>query len=178
VARQHVGNEPFAVMLGDDIMHERAGVLDSMLHAFESRGGAIVALKEVERQEIRFYGCATPEPIDDHLVRILDIVEKPPVESAPSNLAVMGRYVFPPQIFDALEEVPPGTGGEIQLTDAIKVLLGTEPVYGWTFRHGRFDVGNKLDYLRATVELALERDDLGPGFRAYLAELVRREGLA
>ncbi|MDQ1393617.1 MAG: UTP--glucose-phosphate uridylyltransferase [Acidimicrobiaceae bacterium] len=177
VAREHVGDQPFVVMLGDDIMHERAGVLDSMLDVYERRRGAVVALKEVDPQEIQFYGCATPEPIDDHLVRILDIVEKPAVESAPSNLAVMGRYVFPPSIFDALEQVQPGRGGEIQLTDAIKLLLTDEAVYGWTFRHGRFDVGNKLDYLRATVELALERDDLGPGFRAFLVEVVRREGL-
>jgi UTP--glucose-1-phosphate uridylyltransferase len=178
VAREHVGNEPFVVMLGDDIMHERVGVLDHMLEVFERRGGSVVALKEVERHEIRFYGCATPERLDDNLVRILDIVEKPAVESAPSNLAVMGRYVFPPSIFGALDQVQPGQGGEIQLTDAIKVLLGEEAVFGWTFKDGRFDVGNKLDYLRATVELALEREDLGPGFRAFLAEVVRREGLA
>lgn len=176
-ARKHVGNQPFAVMLGDDIMHERAGVLDSMLRAFDDRRHSVVALKEVDRREIRFYGCATPEPVDGDLVRILDIVEKPAVESAPSNLAVMGRYVFPPDIFDALDEVQPGAGGEIQLTDGIKSMLAEQPVYGWTFRDGRFDVGNKLDYLRATVELALERDDLGPGFRTFLAELVRREGL-
>ena len=178
VARQHVGNEPFAVMLGDDIMHERVGVLDSMLETFDQRHGSVVALKEVDRQEIRFYGCATPEPVDDNLVRILDIVEKPPVETAPSNLAVMGRYVFPPDIFDALDQVQPGQGGEIQLTDGIKVLLGEQPVFGWTFRDGRFDVGNKLDYLRATVELALERDDLGPGFKAFLIDLMRREELS
>jgi UTP--glucose-1-phosphate uridylyltransferase len=178
VARQHVGNEPFVVMLGDDIMHERAGVLDNMLHVFEQRHGSVVALKEVDPPEIRFYGCATPEPLDDHLVRILDIVEKPAVESAPSNLAVMGRYVFSPEIFGALEQVQPGQGGEIQLTDGIKVLLGEQPVYGWTFRDGRFDVGNKLDYLRATVELALEREDLGPGFRAFLADLAKRGKLA
>ena len=176
-ARKHVGNQPFVVMLGDDIMHERAGVLDNMLQVYDRHHAPVVALKEVNRQEIRFYGCATPEPVDDALVRILDIIEKPPVESAPSNLAVMGRYVFPPAIFDALDEVPPGTGGEIQLTDGIKALLAEQTVYGWTFRDGRFDVGNKLDYLRATVELALERDDLGPGFRAFLAEVVRREGL-
>jgi UTP--glucose-1-phosphate uridylyltransferase len=149
-----------------------------MLHAFDTRQGAVVALREVEPSEIQFYGCATPELLDEHLVRILDVVEKPSVATAPSNLAVMGRYVFPPSIFDALDQVEPGNGGEIQLTDGIKLLLGEEPVYGWTFRDGRFDVGNKLDYLRATVELALEREDLGPGFRSFLAELVRREGLA
>ncbi len=177
-ARKHVGNQSFVVMLGDDIMHERAGVLDSMLQAFDTHRGSVVALKEVEPSEIQLYGCATPEFLDEHLVRILDIVEKPPVATAPSNLAVMGRYVFTPSIFDALDQVQPGKGGEIQLTDGIKLLLGDEAVYGWTFRDGRFDVGNKLDYLRATVELALEREDLGPGFRAFLAEVVRREGLA
>jgi UTP--glucose-1-phosphate uridylyltransferase len=176
-ARQHVGNQPFVVMLGDDIMHERAGVLDSMLDVFDHYHGSVVALKEVSRQEISAYGCATPEFLDDHLVRVLDIVEKPDAADAPSNLAVMGRYVFTPEIFDALEEVQPGRGGEIQLTDGIKALLGDQPVYGWTFRKGRFDVGNKQDYLRATVELALEREDLGPGFRAFLAAVARREGL-
>ena len=178
VARKHVGDQPFVVMLGDDIMQERAGVLDNMLRTFEQRHGSVIALKEVDPKEIRFYGCATPERIDENLVRVLDIVEKPPVESAPSNLAVMGRYVFSPEIFEALQRVEPGQGGEIQLTDGIKLLLGEQDVYGWTFRDGRFDVGNKLDYLRATVELALEREDLGPGFRAFLADVVRREGLA
>jgi UTP--glucose-1-phosphate uridylyltransferase len=158
-------------------MHERAGVLDSMLATFEQYQGSVVALKEVSRAEICFYGCATPETVDANVVRILDVVEKPAVETAPSNLAVMGRYVFSPQIFDALEEVQPGNGGEIQLTDAIKLLLADAPVYGWTFRDGRFDVGNKLDYLRATVELALEREDLGPAFRVFLADVARREGL-
>jgi UTP--glucose-1-phosphate uridylyltransferase len=177
VARQHVGNEPFVVMLGDDIMHERAAVLDDMLQAHDHYHGSVIAVKEVERREIRFYGCATSAPVDDQLVRILDLVEKPTVESAPSNLAVMGRYVFSPSIFDALDEVKPGSGGEIQLTDGIKLLLTEETVYGWTFADGRYDVGNKLDYLRATVELALEREDLGPGFRAFLAEVARREGL-
>jgi UTP--glucose-1-phosphate uridylyltransferase len=158
-------------------MHERAGVLDNMLATYDSHHGSVIALKEVSHQEICFYGCATPQTVEENLVRILDIVEKPPIDSAPSDLAVMGRYVFSPSIFDALDEVQPGTGGEIQLTDAIKLLLSDETVYGWTFRDGRFDVGNKLDYLRATVELALERDDLGPGFRAFLADVARREGL-
>jgi UTP--glucose-1-phosphate uridylyltransferase len=174
-ARQHVGDQPFVVLLGDDIMHERAGVLDGMLGAYERTGSSVVALKEVTPAEISSYGCATPEPVDANLVRILDIVEKPPAAEAPSNLAVMGRYVFTPAIFDALDVVKPGKGGEIQLTDAIKGLLASETVYGWTFREGRFDVGNKLDYLRATVELALEREDLGPGFRAFLVELAQRE---
>ena len=113
--------------------------------------------------------------MDESLVRLLDIVEKPDPAEAPSNLAVMGRYVLTPEIFDVLDQVKPGKGGEIQLTDAIKMLMGSQTVYGYTFREGRFDVGNKLDYLRATVELALERDDLGPAFRRYLIDRVDRE---
>jgi UTP--glucose-1-phosphate uridylyltransferase len=178
VAREHVGDQPFAVLLGDDIMHERAGVLDSMLATFGRYGRSVVAFKEVSADEISNYGCATPEPVDDHLIRVLDIVEKPAKEDAPSNLAVMGRYVFTPQIFEALEKVQPGKGGEIQLTDAIKLLLSDQTVYGWTFREGRFDIGSKLDYLRATVELALEREDLGPAFRQFLIDLAKREGMA
>ncbi|HEX8771551.1 MAG TPA: sugar phosphate nucleotidyltransferase, partial [Acidimicrobiales bacterium] len=112
------------------------------------------------------------------LVRILDIVEKPKPEEAPSNLAVMGRYVFTPEIFDTLERVEPGAGGEIQLTDAIGLLLTDQTIYGHVFAEGRYDIGDKLDYLRATVELALARDDLGPGFRKFLTDLARRENLA
>jgi len=178
VARDHVGDQPFAVLLGDDVMHPRAGVLDGMLEVFDRYGHSVVACKDVSPEEISSYGCATPEPAGDNLIRILDIVEKPAPEEAPSTLAVMGRYVFTPDIFSALEQVKPGKGGEIQLTDAIRLLLGDQPVYGWTFREGRFDGGNKLDYLRATVELALEREDLGPGLRTFLVELVKREGLA
>jgi UTP--glucose-1-phosphate uridylyltransferase len=144
-----------------------------MLSVYERTGCSVVALKEVPPSEISSYGCATHEPIDDNLVRILDVVEKPAADEAPSNLAVIGRYVFTREIFDALELIEPGKGGEIQLTDAIKELLADRTVYGWTFRHGRFDVGNKLDFLRATIELALEREDLGPGLRAYLRELGR-----
>jgi UTP--glucose-1-phosphate uridylyltransferase len=177
VAREHVGDQPFAVLLGDDIMHERAGVLDNMLTTFARYGRSVVAFKEVPPAEISSYGCATPERVDDNLIRVLDIVEKPARDEAPSNLAVMGRYLFTPQIFDALEKVKPGKGGEIQLTDAIKILLADQTVYGWTFREGRFDIGSKLDYLRATVELALERDDLGPTFRQFLIDVVKREGL-
>jgi UTP--glucose-1-phosphate uridylyltransferase len=176
-ARKHVGDQPFAVLLGDDIMHETAGVLDNMLRTYDTYQRSVVAFKEVTPAEISSYGCATPERLDDNLIRLLDIVEKPSAAEAPSNLAVMGRYVFTPSIFDALDQVKPGKGGEIQLTDGIKLLLADEDVYGWTFTHGRFDIGNKFDYLRATVELALEREDLGPQFRRYLAELVQREGL-
>jgi len=176
-ARQHVGREPFAVLLGDDIMHERAGVLEGMLEVFDATAESVIALKEVEPHEISFYGAVAAERIDDRLVKVLDLVEKPRAAEAPSNLAVMGRYVFTPEIFEVLERVEPGRGGEIQLTDGIKALLDLQSVYGWCFKEGRFDIGNKLDYLRATVELALEREDLGPEFREYLSDLARREQL-
>ncbi len=177
VARQHVGDEPFAVMLGDDIMTADSGVLREMLDVYERYGRSVVALKEFPVQDISAYGCVAPEPVDDTLVRVLDIVEKPRPEEAPSNLAVMGRYVFTPEIFDAIDRIGPGTGGEIQLTDAMALLLQEQTIYGYIFERGRYDVGDKLDYLRATVELAIERDDLGPEFRTFLADLVQRKKL-
>ena len=177
VARQHVGDEPFAVLLGDDVMDERSRVLEDMLAAYSRYGRSVIALKEVSREDIRLYGCARAGAAEDDLVRVTEIVEKPKPEDAPSNLAVMGRYVFTPQIFDALERTQPGKGNEIQLTDAISLLLAEQTVYGYTFEEGRFDIGKKIDFLRATVEIALEREDLGPEFRAFLAELVQRKKL-
>jgi UTP--glucose-1-phosphate uridylyltransferase len=174
VAKEHVGDHPFAVLLGDDIMHEKSGILAGMLAVHARHDSSVLALKRVGRAEISLYGCASAEPAGDDLVRVHDIVEKPSPEEAPSDLGVMGRYVLTPGIFDALERTKPGRGGEIQLTDAIKLLIDTEAVYGYTFEHGRFDVGNKLDYLRATVEFALERDDLGPDFRSYLEARLRQ----
>jgi UTP--glucose-1-phosphate uridylyltransferase len=177
VARQHVGSEPFVVMLGDDIMREGSRVLDDMLAIHARYGRSVVALKEVARHEVSSYGCARPEHVEEGLVRLLDVVEKPAPDDAPSNLAVMGRYVFTPEIFDALDQVDPGTGGEVQLTDAIGLLIKEQTVYGHVFEEGRYDIGNKLDYLRATVELALDREDLGPAFRSFLVELVERRKL-
>jgi UTP--glucose-1-phosphate uridylyltransferase len=177
VARQHVGDEPFVVVLGDDIMTESSTILPDMLGVYERYGRSVVALKEVSRSEISSYGCAKPEQVDEQLVRVLDIVEKPEPDKAPSNLAVTGRYIFTPEIFDALEQVEPGAGGEIQLTDAMALLLKEQTIYGYVFEDGRYDVGDKLDYLRATVELAIDRPDLGPRFREFLADLVQRKKL-
>ena len=176
-ARQHVGDESFVVMLGDDIMIDTSPVLQEMLLIHERYGRSVVALKEFSRKEISSYGCVAPEVLHDTLVRILDIVEKPRPEDAPSNLAVMGRYVFTPEIFDALDRVKPGAGGEIQLTDAMGLLLQEQTIYGHVFEEGRYDIGDKLDYLRATVELAIDREDLGPQFRTFLADLVQRKKL-
>jgi UTP--glucose-1-phosphate uridylyltransferase len=149
-------------------MHEQSGVLEGMMDLYEQRGRSVVAFKEVAHEEISLYGCASCEPVSDNIVRLLDLVEKPDPEDAPSDLAVMGRYVLTPEIFDAIDEVKPGKGNEIQLTDAIKLLLEVQDVYGYTFKRGRFDTGNKLDFLRATVELALEREDIGPPFWDFL----------
>ena len=175
VARKHVGDSSFVVMLGDDIMDESSTVLTDMIAVHESRGGSVVAVSEVDSTAISSYGSIDPEEIEGNLVRVRGIVEKPAPEDAPSNLAVMGRYVFTPEIFDAIAGVRPGVGGEIQLTDAIAALVPGGEVYGWSFGDGRYDIGNKLDYLRATVELAIERDDLGPEFRAFLVELVAKK---
>jgi UTP--glucose-1-phosphate uridylyltransferase len=174
VAQQHVGDEPFVVLLGDDIMHEKSGILAGMLATYERFGASVLALKRVSDAEISSYGSVAVAELEPNLVRVHDLVEKPAPEDAPSDLAIMGRYVLTPGVFAAIARTTPGRGGEIQLTDAIRVLLGTEPVYGYTFSEGRFDAGNKLDYLRATVELALERADLGPAFRAYLEERLRQ----
>ncbi len=178
VARKHVGNEPFVVMLGDDIMDEHSTVLKDMIKSFDEHDSSVVALKEFPIEEISAYGCAAVTDREGALCRITELVEKPAPEVAPSNLAVMGRYLFTPTIFEELEHVDVGVGGEIQLTDAMATLLDREAMYGYVFADGRFDIGKKIDYLRATVELALEREDLGPEFRDFLTQVVRREGLA
>jgi UTP--glucose-1-phosphate uridylyltransferase len=177
VARKHVGSNPFVVLLGDDIMDHRVKVLEGMIDTYEEYGRSVVALTEFPPEDISSYGCVKPERVHDHLVRVLDIVEKPAPAEAPSNLAVMGRYVFTPEIFDAIERVTPDANSEIQLTDAIALLIDEQAVYGYCFAAGRYDIGKKLDYLRATVEMAVDREDLGPEFRAFLTEFVKDRGL-
>jgi len=177
VAREHVGDEPFAVLLPDDLMAESAHVLEQMVAASDRTGASVIALKEFPPAEISAYGCVAVDGTDGDLVRITGLVEKPRADEAPSNLAIMGRYVLTPAIFDCIDRVPPGRGGEIQLTDAMALLIEREALFGLPFTEGRYDTGNKLDWLRATVELALMREDLGPGLRKYLAEVVKREGI-
>ena len=174
VAQAHVGDEPFVVMLGDDLIHPSEPLLGEMLRAHDTFGRSVIAAMEVSKKEISMYGCIEPESFEEDLVRILSIIEKPSPEEAPSNLAVIGRYVLTPEIFDALRRTTPGRGGEIQLTDAINLLAQEQAVYAYRFDGRRFDVGNPLDYLKATVELGAERDDLGPEFRAWLAQYVQR----
>jgi UTP--glucose-1-phosphate uridylyltransferase len=148
-----------------------------MLKVHEKYGRSVIAAQEVSREEISLYGCIEPEFVDDNLARVVSVIEKPDPDEAPSTLASIGRYVFTPEIFDALRETKPGRGGEIQLTDAINLLAQEQAVYAYRFESGRYDVGNKLDYLKATVEIAIARDDVGAEFRRFLVELVQRERL-
>jgi UTP--glucose-1-phosphate uridylyltransferase len=178
LAQQHVSDQPFVVMLGDEIFDPEFNFLLQIVQAAETRGSSVVALMPVPIEKIGSYGCARVEEVDGSdgdLVRIVELVEKPDPAEAPSNLAVVGRYVLDPQIFKALDEVKPGVGGEIQLTDALSLLIDDQPVHGFVVKEGRFDLGNKQDYIRATIEFALRRPDLGPKLREFLADLVRRE---
>lgn len=176
-AATHVGMEPFTVLLGDDIIDERDAVLPRMLQARYTHGGSVLCLMEVDPDQIHLYGCAAVEPIGtDGLVRVTDLIEKPEPGTAPSNLAVIGRYVLDPQVFSVLQETEPGRGGEIQLTDALKRLAADVPaadgggVVGVVFRGRRYDTGDKLSYLQAVVQIAADRPDLGPEFRQWLRE--------
>jgi UTP--glucose-1-phosphate uridylyltransferase len=170
VAAPHVGDEAFAVLLGDDLIDERDHLLEQMIEVQATKGGSVIALMEVPPESVSMYGCAAVEAADGDVVRITDLVEKPPVEEAPSNLAIIGRYVLSPGIFDILRTTAPGRGNEIQITDALKTQIASEPVHGVVFRGRRYDTGDRLDYLKSIVLLAAERDDLGPPLTAWLRE--------
>ena len=177
VAEPHVHGQPFAVMLGDDIMSEDNPLLVEMLKVHERYGRSVIAVMEVPKRDIQLYGSIVPEFVEDNVARAVSLVEKPKPEDAPSNLAVIGRYVLTPEIFDALRDTEPGVGGEVQITDAINRLAQEQAVYAYVFEGGRFDIGNKLDYLKATVEMAIDRDDVGEEFREFLSDLVQRKKL-
>ncbi|MBO0821086.1 MAG: UTP--glucose-1-phosphate uridylyltransferase GalU, partial [Nocardiopsaceae bacterium] len=162
-AAQHVGHEPFAVLLGDDLIDPGEALLKRMVEVREQCGGSVVALMEVSPSEVSQYGCAAIEATgEDDVALITDLVEKPAPEVAPSRWAIIGRYVCDPSVFGVLRETPPGRGGEIQLTDALKVLAAKGEVRGVLFRGRRYDTGNKQEYLRTMVEFAAKRDDLAP----------------
>jgi UTP--glucose-1-phosphate uridylyltransferase len=171
VARSLIGDEPFAVFLGDDIIDSEEPCMGQMMRAYEQYGDAIIAVQEVPRQEVRHYGIIDGVQVGDRVFQIRDMVEKPEPEEAPSNLAIIGRYILPPLIFELLEETRPDQGGEIQLTSALRALLNRRAVYGYQFEGKRYDAGNKLGFLKATVEFALKRQDLAEEFRAYLKSL-------
>jgi UTP--glucose-1-phosphate uridylyltransferase len=175
-SRELVGPEPFAVILSDDIIDAETPALRQLLDVYEFFGASVIALMEVPREAISAYGVVDAEPVShngsrDRLFRIRNMVEKPRVDDAPSNLAIIGRYVLTPEIFDAIDSIEPGSGGEIQLTDALKYLLRNRPIYGYRFEGTRYDAGDKLGFLKATVEFALKRPDLGAEFREYLKTL-------
>jgi len=177
-ARMHVGHEPFAVLLGDDIIDERDVLLSRMLEEQVKRNATIVALLEVDPAQVHMYGIATVEATDeDDIVRVTGLVEKPAREKALSNYAIIGRYVLQPEIFDILEHTPAGKGGEIQLTDALQTLAANPSiaggVYGVVFRGRRYDTGDRLAYIKAIVQLAVDREDLGPDLRPWLKEFVQ-----
>ena len=174
-AAAFVGDEPFAVLLGDDLIDARDHLLEQMLAVQAEHGGSVIALLDVGMENIDKYGAVAVEPGTDgsDVVTVTGLVEKPPVEEAPSSLAIIGRYVLAPEIFDVLRGTEPGRGGEIQLTDALATLVARgEPVHGVVFAGRRYDTGDKLDYLKAVIRLAVERDDLGPALRTWLHEFV------
>jgi UTP--glucose-1-phosphate uridylyltransferase len=178
VAEEHVGDEPFAVLLGDDIMTESNPLLAEMLRIHDRYGRSVLAAMEVSRDEVSLYGCIEPEFVEERLARVISVVEKPTPENAPSNLAAIGRYVLTPEVFDALRHLEPGVGGEVQLTDALNALAQDQAVYAYVFEGGRFDVGNKLDYVKATIEIAIDREDLRKDLKHWLADLVERKKLS
>jgi len=175
-AEKHVGDEPFAVLLGDDLIDVRDPLLDTMLAVRRERGGSVVALLEVPPEQVHLYGCAAIDAsaTDGDVVRVTGLVEKPDVQDAPSNLAVIGRYVLDPSVFKVLHHTPPGRGNEIQLTDALQTLaVSGEPgggVWGVVFRGRRYDTGDRLDYLKAVVRLGVEHDEIGADFDRWLKQ--------
>ena len=175
-AKELVGNEPFAVVLSDDVVASETPCIRQLLDVYEYYGASVLALMEVPRDQISAYGVVDAEPVADNgrqgrLFRIRNMVEKPKAADAPSNLAIIGRYILTPEIFQCVEAIEPGSGGEIQLTDALKYMLRNRPIYGLKFEGKRYDAGDKLGFLKATVELALTRHDLGDSFREYLKTL-------
>jgi UTP--glucose-1-phosphate uridylyltransferase len=175
-AKELVGNEPFAVVLSDDVIDAEIPCMRQLLDVYEYFGASVLALMEVPAENISAYGVVDAEPVAhngsrDRLFRIRNMVEKPKASDAPSNLAIIGRYVLTPEIFPSIESVPPGSGGEIQLTDGLRHLLRNRPIYGLKFDGTRYDAGDKLGFLKATVEFALKRYDLGGDFREYLKNM-------
>jgi len=176
-AADHVGDEAFAVLLGDDLIDSRDPILPRMIEVHERFGGSVIALMEVPNSEISRYGAAAiSQTDDDDVVRVIDLVEKPSAQEAPSNFAVLGRYLLAPEIFEALRNTKPGRGGEVQLTDAIQVLAKRAdnggPVHGVIFRGRRYDTGEKLSYLQSVVRMACEQSDLGPEFTEWLKKYI------
>lgn len=175
-AKQFVGDEPFAVLLGDDVVDGEVPALKQLIDVYDKTGGSVLGVQEVPLEKVSSYGIVTSQPTDDvRTFTVTDMVEKPPVAEAPSRLAVLGRYVINPEIFPILEVTQPGRGNEIQLTDALQVLAKQENMYAYNFEGRRYDVGDKQGFLEATVEMALKREDLRDKFLTYLQDIVAEE---
>lgn len=170
-AKDFVGDEPFGVLLGDDIVVSKKPALAQLIDQYNRLGCSVVGVQNVDPSQVDKYGIISPESGENGLYKLKDMVEKPPVGTAPSNMAIMGRYVITPEIFDVLERIPHGRGGELQLTDALQELMKIQSVYAYDFEGKRYDVGDKLGFLQATVEFALAREDLSEKFRDYLKTL-------
>jgi UTP--glucose-1-phosphate uridylyltransferase len=173
-ARSFIGNEPFAVLLGDDIIHAETPVIKQMMKVYEEKETAVIGCKQVPETDVSKYGIIDYSRSEGDVYKIEAMVEKPAVEEAPSNLAILGRYIITPDIFNILDNTAPGKGGEIQLTDALQTLLAKRVVYGYDFKGKRYDIGNKMGFLKTTVELALANEDLGQEFKSYLKDLVTK----
>lgn len=171
-AKQFVGDEPFAVLLGDDIVDASVPCLKQLIDVYEDYPGTILGVQEVPKSKVSSYGIVNPKLVKHNLWQALDLIEKPEIEEAPSQLAVLGRYIIEPEIFALLEQTQPGRGGEIQLTDALCRLADAKPVYAYNFYGRRYDVGDKQGYLEATVEFALKRPDLRDSFLKYLLKTI------
>ncbi|OEF99778.1 UTP--glucose-1-phosphate uridylyltransferase [Vulcanibacillus modesticaldus] len=174
-AKSFIGNEPFAVLLGDDIVHGDKPCLKQLIEAYDEYKTTILGVQEVAKEDVSKYGIVEGKHIEGRVYKVNDLVEKPSVEEAPSNVAILGRYILNPAIFEILEHTKPGKGGEIQLTDALKELAHREAMYAYNFEGKRYDVGNKLGFLEATVEFALRREDLREDFLNYLVRVIERE---
>lgn len=170
-ARTFVGNEPFAVMLGDDVVDSKVPCLKQLIECYNEYKTTILGVQEVPSQEVSKYGIVKGMHIEDRVYKVKDLVEKPKVEEAPSNIAILGRYIITPQIFNVLETTAPGKGGEIQLTDALRTLITGEAMYAYNFEGRRYDVGDRLGFLEATVEFALKREDIKKPFMEYLLSM-------
>jgi len=173
-AKSFIGNEPFAVMLGDDIVDSKKPCFKQLMDCYEEYNTSILGVQYVGMGDVSKYGIVKDYRIENRVSKVLDLVEKPGMEEAPSTMAILGRYILTPEIFDILGGTKPGKGGEIQLTDALKILCKEQAMYAYEFEGRRYDVGDKLGYLMATVEMALKREDLGEDFMNYLLELAER----
>lgn len=174
-AKSFIGNEPFAVLLGDDIVDAEVPCLKQMIEVYNEYKTTILGVQEVPQEDVNKYGIVAGKYIEDRVYKVKDLVEKPAIQESPSNVAILGRYIISPQIFNVLENTEPGKGGEIQLTDALKVLAQKEAMYAYNFKGKRYDVGDKLGFLQATVEFALQREDLKEEFLRYLIDVVEKE---